>query len=78
MTEIGFASPNQVEWRLDRIPFNPSSPGTLFISPMDLNGTTIPTHYTRRDGTRLLLNDHLGQVLRDYPILLTKAMKHHN
>ena len=26
MTEVGFASSNQVEWRLDRIPFNPSSP----------------------------------------------------
>ena len=73
MTELGFASTNQVEWRLDRVPFMPTSPGTMFISPMNQNGATNPTHYTRLDGTTLQLNDHLGLVLRDYLLLLTEA-----
>ena len=78
MVEEGFASSNQIDWRLDRIPFNAISPGTLFISQMDVYGETITTHFMRRDGTRLPLNDHLGQVLRDYLILLTDAIENHN
>ena len=73
MIELGFASTNQIEWRLDRIPFTPTSPGTMFISRMNENGATAPTHYTRLDGTTLQLNDHLGLVLRDYLLLLTEA-----
>ena len=73
MIELGFASTNQIEWRLDLIPFTPTSPGTMFISPMNENGATAPMHYTRLDGTTLQLNDHLGLVLRDYLLLLTEA-----
>ena len=60
MIELGFASANQIKWRLGRIPFIPTSPGTVFISPISANGSTAPSHYTRPDGTRLQLNDHLG------------------
>ena len=78
MCELGFASPKQISWRLDLIPFNPECPGTLFISPLNNNGSTSPPTFLRQDGTRLLLNDHLGGVLREHLWLLTEAMRFHN
>ena len=52
MIELGFTSTNQIEWRLDRIPFTPTSPGIMFISPINENGSTAPTHYTRLEAMR--------------------------
>ena len=78
MVEEGFVSPTQANWELDRIPFLCPAPGALFISKTNTNGETSPTHVTRRNGTVLPLNDHLGQGLRDYIILLVNVPKAHN
>jgi hypothetical protein len=76
--EVNFASSEQIPWRFELILFDPESQTTLFLSQTNARGSTTPTHFTKSDGVRLILNEHLGNLLRDYLRLLTEAMRLHN
>ena len=78
MQEVGFASYEQVAMGYDRIPCKPDSAHTLFISPRNTRGVTNPVEIVLQDGTRVPLNKHLGNLLREYIGLLAEAMRLHN
>ena len=72
MTEAGFVAPIQAGKRYDRIPANPDSPNTLFISPQP--GLHVPVV----GGSRVPINEYLGNLLKEYMLLLIEALRLHN
>ena len=78
MQEVGCATDDQVAKGYERIPCNPDSAHTLFLSPRNTRGATNPANIMLRDGTRVSLNKHLGNLLMEYIGLLVEALRLHN
>ena len=67
MTQEGFVSKGQREKRYDGIPLRLEAPGLLFRTTQD-------AHFHLQDGSRVPLNQHLGNLLREYIQLLILAL----
>ena len=78
MPELGFTRADQICKGYKRIPCNPDSAHTLFISPINKSGETTPRKVTMPHGRRVPLNQHLGNLLKEYIVLLMEAMRLHN
>ena len=72
MTEEGFVTPVQGRKGYDRIPANPDSPSNLFFSPR--GRILIPV----LDGLSVPASEYLGNLLKEYMLLLIEALRHHN
>ena len=72
MVEDGFITPIQLGKRYDPIPADPDSPKTLFISPRHRQLIDLV------DGSRMPMNKYLGNLLREYMLLIAEALRLHN
>ena len=77
MPELGFARKDQICKVYKMIPCNLDSAHTLFISPTNNSGETAPKEVTMPDGQRLPRNQHLGNLFKEYIVLL-EAMRLYN
>ena len=72
LTEAGIMTPTQSEIRYDRIPQDPPSLHTLFIS------SRTGQHVAVIGAGRMLLNEYLGLCLKEYIQLLIEVFRLHN
>ena len=67
MPQEGFVTDIQRQKRFDGIPLHPESPSLLFM-------TTSARHILLQDGSRVHPNQHLGNLLREYILLLIQTL----
>ena len=72
LTQPGIASTTQAQKGYDRIPFDPVSPNTLFITGKTNRCVNV------RDLGRITLNEYLGMCLKEYILLLIEIFYLHN